>query len=133
MRSIVNFIDLWYHSMFVSIVIVIGGGVGGFSVAIRLVCVGLLVMLFEWVSKLGGSLREFEVGGRTFGAGPRVLMIPHIFKKLFNNLSNKYIPLFPYDPLYRHFFPNNSQLDLFTDKKHNPKTITRFTKQHKTN
>jgi 1-hydroxycarotenoid 3,4-desaturase len=84
------------------------------------------VTLLERAPKLGGKLREIEVGGRTFGAGPSVLTMRDVFEELFDGRFAEYVKLLPVDPLCRHFFADGSQLDLFTDEGRSREAIARF-------
>lgn len=52
-------------------VIIIGAGVGGMAVAIRLRLQGYVVEVFEKNDYPGGKLSHFESNGFRFDAGPR--------------------------------------------------------------
>jgi len=60
-------------------VIVVGGGVGGLCVAIRLASRGRSVTLLERLPIVGGKLAVYERDGFTFDIGPSLLTLPHIF------------------------------------------------------
>ncbi len=72
-------------------VVVIGGGVGGLSAAIRLAAGGFRVTLLEQNERVGGKLNLWEVphpgrpGGRPFrfDTGPSLFTLPFVFESLF--------------------------------------------------
>ena len=99
-------------------VVVIGGGVGGLSVAIRLLCLGYGVTVLERAATPGGKMRQIVVGGQAFDGGPSVLTLPWVLDELCvaaGVVRSDLIRLTPLDPLCRHFFADGSQLDLFND------------------
>jgi phytoene desaturase len=58
---------------------VIGGGVGGLTVATRLADAGHAVQLFERLPEVGGKLAELVRDGFTFDIGPSLVTLPHLF------------------------------------------------------
>jgi 1-hydroxycarotenoid 3,4-desaturase len=108
--------------------IVVGAGVGGLAAAIHLQRAGVQVRLLERADTVGGKLRELEVGGRRFLAGPSVLTMRHVFEELFGGAAKlaEHLELLPVDPLCRHFFSDGSQLDLHTDAERSRAAIERF-------
>ena len=107
---------------------VVGGGVGGLAAAIHLARAGLRVRLYERAETVGGKLREVEVGGKRFLAGPSVLTLRWVFEELFGGAARlgEYLTLAPVEPLCRHFFADGSQLDLFVDEEQSAAAIERF-------
>lgn len=63
-------------------VVVIGGGVGGLSAAIRLLCLGYGVTVLERAETPGGKMRQIVVGGKAFDGGPSVLTLPWVLDEL---------------------------------------------------
>ncbi len=108
--------------------IVIGGGVGGLASAIHLQRAGVRVRLLERGERIGGKLREVEVGGRKIVCGPSVLTMRWVFEELFGGAAQmaERLPLKPVDPLCRHYFPDGSSLDLFTDAERSRAAIEAF-------
>jgi 1-hydroxycarotenoid 3,4-desaturase len=106
--------------------VVVGAGVGGLAAAIRLARAGVQVTLLERAPMVGGKLRQVEVGGRQFDAGPSVLTMRFIFEELLGERFAEYLTLRPVDPLCRHFFPDGSVLDLHTDEARSHDAIRRF-------
>ncbi len=63
--------------------IVVGGGVGGLAVAIRLAAAGHDVLLVERNDVVGGKLATYTRDGYTFDIGPSLVTLPHLFHELF--------------------------------------------------
>ncbi|QOV90054.1 phytoene desaturase family protein [Humisphaera borealis] len=107
-------------------VIVIGGGVGGLSAAIRLAAKGLRVTLLEKNDRIGGklNLRELPHPGRPadrsfrFDTGPSLLTLPFVFEQLFEaagtRLSN-HLTLQRLDPIARYIWGDGTTFELRND------------------
>ena len=63
--------------------IVVGGGVGGLAVAIRVAAAGHEVLLVERNDVVGGKLATYTRDGYTFDIGPSLVTLPHLFDELF--------------------------------------------------
>ena len=63
-------------------VVIVGAGVGGLSVAIRLAAGGRHVVVLERNDVTGGKLATVRRGGATFDVGPSLLTLPHVFDEL---------------------------------------------------
>lgn len=63
--------------------VVVGGGVGGLAVAVRLACQGHRVTLLEAAEQVGGKLGERVRDGFRFDTGPSLLTMPEVFEELF--------------------------------------------------
>ena len=85
-------------------VVVIGAGVGGLAVAIRLASAGHDVEVHERSPAAGGKLGTYERDGFRFDTGPSLLTLPQVFADLD-------LPLVELDPIVRHFFPDGTVLD----------------------
>ena len=87
-------------------VVVIGAGVGGLTVAVRLAGTGHHVVVHERSAVVGGKLGRYERDGFRFDTGPSLLTLPQVFADLGLDL-----PLQPLDPVVRHVFADGSVLD----------------------
>ncbi len=85
-------------------VAVIGAGLGGLALAIRLQSAGFSTTIFEKRDKAGGRAYVYEDDGFIFDAGPTVITDPAALEELFalsgRRLSH-YVRLLPVDPFYQ--------------------------------
>ncbi len=109
-------------------VVVVGGGVGGLAVAIRLAAAGHEPLLVERNDVVGGKLATYTRDGYTFDIGPSLVTLPHLFEELFD-LAGAPSPcgpetagLDPYrldivrlDPQFRYHWPDGSSLTVADD------------------
>ncbi|PRQ02757.1 Hydroxyneurosporene desaturase [Enhygromyxa salina] len=110
-------------------VVVIGGGVGGLSASIQAAALGFDVTVLEQAPRLGGKMRELEVGGRAIDSGPTVMTMRWAFDGLFaaaGRTLGDYVELVPVEILARHAWPDGSRLDLFADIDRSASAITEF-------
>lgn len=125
--------------------IVIGSGVGGLAIAIRLAVKGYEVNLFEKNSYPGGKLSAFEKDGFHFDAGPSLFTQPENIEELFalaNEPIEKYFTYAAVGIACKYFYENGRQVNAYTDPQQfasemqiqlgeNPTTITRYLEQSK--
>lgn len=109
-------------------VIVIGGGVGGLSAAIRLAATGRFhVTLLEKNPRVGGKLNLWEVPHPRranerpfrFDTGPSLLTLPFVFEDLFAAAGRKlddYVKLIRLDPIARFTWPDGTRFELRAGK-----------------
>jgi phytoene desaturase len=120
-------------------IIVIGGGFGGLSCAIRLQTAGHKVTLLEKRDKLGGRAYVYEEKGYKFDAGPTVITAPHVIEDLFIEAKRPmkdYIELLPVKPFYRLYWEDGVVFDYDNDqeklvsqiKKLNPSDVEGYEK-----
>lgn len=64
-------------------VAVIGAGIGGLAIAIRLACQNQKVEIFEKNAFPGGKLSSIEKEGFRFDAGPSLFTLPTLIDELF--------------------------------------------------
>ncbi|MFC0270627.1 phytoene desaturase family protein [Metabacillus herbersteinensis] len=99
-------------------VVVIGGGLGGMSAAIRLAADNYEVTLLEKGERLGGKLNKRGGKGFSFDTGPSILTMPWVLEKLFQsanrNLSD-YLSIVRVEPGWRTFFEDGTTIDLTSD------------------
>lgn len=101
-------------------VIVIGAGVAGLAVSIRLAAAGFSVQLFESSDHAGGNISEIRSDGFRFDSGPSILTKPEYLEELFSihgKNAADYIRFLKVEPLFRYFFPDGSSIDSFSDRK----------------
>nr|WP_321986442.1 phytoene desaturase family protein [uncultured Lichenicoccus sp.] len=94
--------------------VVIGAGLGGIAMALRLRALGYQVSILERCSQPGGRARVFSQDGFTFDAGPTVITAPYLFEELFalfgERLADR-VELLPVRPWYRISFPDRRHFD----------------------
>ena len=109
--------------------IVVGGGVGGLSAAIALAGQGVGVTLLEAAPRVGGKLREIEVGGTRIDGGPTVFTMRWVFEELFGEAGLGWpdeLVLDRADLLARHAWSDGSRLDLFADLQRSAEAVGVF-------
>lgn len=99
--------------------IVIGAGIGGLALAIRLQSAGLDTLLVEARDRPGGRAYVFEKDGFTFDAGPTVITDPACLAELWELSGQRLerdVDLVPVSPFYRLSWPDGSTFDYGNDK-----------------
>ena len=93
--------------------VVIGAGVGGLAVAIRLAAAGHAVEVLERNAVTGGKVASVHHGGATFDVGPSLLTLPHLVDELLalagTSLAAE-VELVRLDPQFRYHWPDGSAL-----------------------
>ena len=100
--------------------IVIGAGIGGLALAIRLQSAGLDTLLVEARDRPGGRAYVFEKDGFTFDAGPTVITDPACLAELWELSGQRLerdVDLVPVSPFYRLSWPDGSTFDYGNDKE----------------
>lgn len=97
---------------------VIGAGIGGLALAIRLQSAGIDTVVVEGRDKPGGRAYFWEKNGFTFDAGPTVITDPDCLKELWalsgHDIADD-ITLMPVSPFYRLNWPDGTQFDYSND------------------
>ena len=99
-------------------VVVIGAGMGGLAAAIGLAAAGHQVTVVEASDGPGGKARAVPTPAGPADTGPTVLTMRHRLDALFaacDTRTEDHLTLVPLPRLARHFWPDGTQLDLFTD------------------
>lgn len=94
-------------------VAVVGAGVGGLAVAIRLAAAGRRVVVLERNDVVGGKLATVAHGGATFDAGPSLLTLPHLFDELFGvggTTTEAEVELIRLDPQFHYHWRDGATL-----------------------
>lgn len=97
---------------------VVGSGVGGMAIAIRLAVKGYKVTVFEQASKVGGKLNELRMDGFRFDTGPSLFTLPSLVDELFALGGNEGSTNFKYHKLEnvtRYFYPDGKVLNSWAD------------------
>ena len=99
--------------------IVIGAGIGGLALAIRLQSAGVAVDLVEARDRPGGRAYVWERDGFTFDAGPTVITDPACLAELWRLTGADMaadVTLLPVSPFYRLQWPDGSHFDYGNDE-----------------
>lgn len=95
-------------------VVVVGGGLGGLAVAVRLAHAGHNVQVFEQRQQLGGRIGTLHREGYRFDTGPTLLMMLEPLQRLFADAGKRtddYLSLVRLKPSYRVFFGDGTTFD----------------------
>lgn len=96
---------------------VIGAGVAGLASAIRLQNADYQVTIYEKEQMAGGKMHQLKKDGFTFDIGPSIVMMPEIYREVFE-LAGKnpddYIPMERLDPMYSAYF-DDEKIDVSSD------------------
>ena len=109
-------------------VVIVGAGLGGLSAALRLSGAGRDVTIIERESVPGGRNGLLVDQGYRFDTGPTVLTMPSLIEDALNCVGEKlsdWLELIPLRPLYRAFYHDGSQLDVFPDTQEMEAEIAR--------
>jgi phytoene desaturase len=92
---------------------VIGSGIGGLAIAIRLARKGHFVHVFEKNSHAGGKISELQHNGYRFDTGPSLFTLPELVDELYNlcgeNRSN-YLKYKKLEIICKYFYNDGTQL-----------------------
>ncbi|MDU4769965.1 MAG: NAD(P)/FAD-dependent oxidoreductase [Staphylococcus lugdunensis] len=111
-------------------VVVIGGGLGGISAAIRMAQSGYRVDLYEQNDHIGGKVNRLTTSQFGFDLGPSILTMPYIFEQLFQHSGKEmrnYVDIERLPLQWRSFFPSGETIDLYdnvADTIDNNSTLT---------
>ena len=134
--------------------LIIGSGIGGLALGIRLQAMGLQTTIVEKLDAPGGRASVRRIDGYTFDMGPTVLTVPHFIEELFSaepgnpNLTgpdfppeqlraerirhgtsggpktSEYVTIVPLDPFYRIVFDDGDTFDYDGDPEHTRAQVT---------
>lgn len=96
----------------------IGSGVAGLAVSIRLALRGYAVTVFEANDYVGGKLSEFRVGDYRFDAGPSLFTLPQLLEDLFSLAGKRFQDYCPYerlDTITHYFYPDGTRFKSYAD------------------
>lgn len=101
-------------------VAIIGAGVAGLAVAIRMACRGHEVEVFEGNAFPGGKLSAFRLGDYRFDAGPSLFTMPSYVEDLYTLAEVPIEAHFSYERLEvvcNYFWEDGTELSAFADPK----------------
>jgi len=111
-------------------VVVIGAGLGGLGVALRLQGAGHDVTVIEARDRPGGRASQLRDAGFTWDTGPSLVTMPWVLEETFaaGGLDlHAEVDLFPLDPFYRIFWAGDDRhLDFVPDRDRMRAEIARF-------
>ncbi len=93
--------------------VVIGAGLGGLAMAVRLAVRGYQVAVFERCEQAGGRASVFRQDGFTFDSGPTIITAPHLLEELWALAGRRMaddVPLIAMNPFYELRFHDGSRL-----------------------
>ena len=99
--------------------VIIGAGIGGIAIAVYLAKNGYIVNIYEKNSSPGGRCGQLIRDGHRFDLGATMLILPGIYREVFNSLG---IPIFennditPLEDLYKIYFDNNKVITFSPDQ-----------------
>lgn len=99
-------------------VAVIGSGIGGLALGIRLQSSGIDTTIVEARDKAGGRAYHWEIDGHKFDAGPTVITDPACLRELWEMTGADMaadVELLPVTPFYRLSWPDGSTFDYVND------------------
>lgn len=98
--------------------VVVGGGVGGLAVAIRLAAAGRRVRVLERSDHLGGKLTVRVRDGFHFDIGPSLVTMPHLFDEVLSlsgtGLTQR-VDMVRLDPAFHYQWPDGSHVTVSDD------------------
>ena len=109
-------------------VVIVGAGLGGLSAALRLAGAGREVTIIEREAVPGGRNGLLVDQGYRFDTGPTVLTMPSLIDDALSAVGEKlsdWLELIPLRPLYRAFYHDGSQMDVFPDTQEMEAEIAR--------
>jgi phytoene desaturase len=92
--------------------IVIGAGLGGLAVALRLATRGWAVTVCEQTGSPGGKMNRWETNGFRFDTGPSLITMPWVFEDLFESAGTRlrdHVDLVGVNPLADYHFDDGTR------------------------
>ena len=115
---------------------IIGSGLGGLAVAIRLARHGHKVRVFEKNPGPGGKLNTRNMGGYRFDTGPSLLTLPELIYELLSDAPENIKSLFnprKLDKICKYYFPDGTVVDAPSDPEAFGRTFSCLTGEKKGN
>ncbi|MBN1388575.1 MAG: phytoene desaturase [Bacteroidales bacterium] len=115
---------------------IIGSGLGGLAVAIRLARHGHKVRVFEKNPGPGGKLNSIDRGQYRFDTGPSLLTLPELVEELLSDAPENIRSLFKprkLDKICKYYFPDGTVVDAPSDPEAFSRTFSCLTGERKAN
>ena len=94
--------------------VVVGGGLGGLAVGVRLRAAGWHVTICEAGPTFGGKMNTWSKDGFTFDTGPSLITMPWVFRDTFAAAGERledHVELVPLDPICEYRFDDGMRFD----------------------
>jgi len=104
--------------MYTKKAIIIGSGIAGMAIAIRLAMQDFSVCVYEKNGQPGGKLSAFEIDGYRFDAGPSLFTQPQNIEDLFSLAEEPieaYFNYLPVDIACKYFYENGKIVNAYTN------------------
>ncbi len=111
---------------------VVGAGLGGLALAIRLQAAGIDTTVIEARAQVGGCASVIEQDGLQFESGPMVLTDPDSLRELWalsGHVLDDDVTLLPVNPLCRYNWPDGTQFDWSGDEAAMVREVARIAPQ----
>jgi len=98
--------------------VIVGGGLAGLAVALRLRAAGWKVTVCDNGHAFGGKMNRWQKSGFCFDTGPTLLTMPGVLRDLFAHLGTRledHLQLKRLDPHAEYVFPDGSRLTVPAD------------------
>ena len=92
--------------------VVIGGGLGGLAIALRLAAKGWAVTVCEQGATFGGKMNSWTAQGFRFDTGPSLITMPWIFSELFAAAGSDikdHLEVVPVHPISEYIYPDGTR------------------------
>lgn len=99
--------------------IIVGAGVAGIAVALRLRKRGDRVLVLEKNSYVGGKMNQYVSKGYRWDTGPSLFTMPHLVDELYELYAKNPEDYYQYqkeEEACRYFFSDNTQLNFYTNR-----------------
>jgi phytoene desaturase len=93
-------------------VAVIGGGLGGLAIALRLAARGHFVTICEQGNSFGGKMNSWIEKGFRFDTGPSLITMPWVFADLFKAAGSaleEHLKIMPVHPIAEYIYPDGTR------------------------
>ncbi|MFO7723557.1 MAG: phytoene desaturase family protein, partial [Bacteroidales bacterium] len=97
---------------------IIGAGIGGLALAVRLAVAGCRVEVFEKNASPGGKIGEYRQAGYRFDTGPSLFTLPELLDELFDMAGTPPESRLKHHPLQevcRYFYPDGAEINVPAD------------------